>query len=323
MIQVQKTHFEFDQIKESIVGAGIIPVAVDARERIHLLLGKERYINHWRGSLKWSGFEGGRKSGEDIEQTAAREFLEESLGTVPLRGCEPTVESIVAALRNELYTTRIVLCILHGEDSERRYHVTYVFESTLSEKCVEDFSAQRHRLLELDAMANELARASLHVSKADLPFEDKEYKSRTVLGVSRVERVDKTVLLIDFQDVDGVTRNERVEDVSEDLCDAYSNWFLLRQRCSTQLKKEEACALALCIKKDGNGLVTDLQVIDDFIEKQSIRWWSASELEVVFLNGGLYRTEYFRAYFLPVLQQTLKELGHRDLQEPSLNTLRD
>ena len=47
-------------LESKIVGGGVIPVCIVNGE-VKILLGKERYINHWRGSLKWSGFEGGRK----------------------------------------------------------------------------------------------------------------------------------------------------------------------------------------------------------------------------------------------------------------------
>ena len=85
MIPLKETVFDFDKINDNIIGAGILPISIDEKGNIKLLLGKERYINHWRGSLKWSGFEGGRKNGETIERTAAREFIEESIASVKFK----------------------------------------------------------------------------------------------------------------------------------------------------------------------------------------------------------------------------------------------
>jgi len=48
--------------------------------KLRFLLGKEHYVSNWRGSLRWSAFEGGGKAGESIEDNAAREFVEETLG---------------------------------------------------------------------------------------------------------------------------------------------------------------------------------------------------------------------------------------------------
>ena len=61
-IPIELTYFDQDDIAMNALGAGIIPVSVDANGDIFVMLGKERFIPHWKGSLKWSGFEGGRRS---------------------------------------------------------------------------------------------------------------------------------------------------------------------------------------------------------------------------------------------------------------------
>jgi hypothetical protein len=50
------------------------------------------------------------------------------------------------------------------------------------------------------------------------------------------------------------------------------------------------------------------------VEKHFISWWKLEELREVLKNGGFVRTEFFRAYFLPILQVTVEELSLLQLQ---------
>ena len=106
MILIHDTYFDIETIREKVVGGGILPVCRNSEGKLMMLLGKERYISHWRGSLKWSGFEGGKKNDEEIEKIAAREFVEESLGVVALSEdiTNSTVEKVFNHLKNSLYS---------------------------------------------------------------------------------------------------------------------------------------------------------------------------------------------------------------------------
>lgn len=68
--------------------AGILPYAIapNIAQDIYILLGKEEHVPGWKhGSNKWCDFSGGATCEDiDIETTAAREFVEESLAMVPL-----------------------------------------------------------------------------------------------------------------------------------------------------------------------------------------------------------------------------------------------
>jgi hypothetical protein len=65
-----------------IIGAGVLPFFVCATRGVCFLLGEERFVAEWNGSLCWSGFEGGNKGSETPERNAAREYLEETMGSV-------------------------------------------------------------------------------------------------------------------------------------------------------------------------------------------------------------------------------------------------
>ena len=76
-MDVQPGCFRAADIEKYAQGAGVIPVARAPDGTVRLLLGRERYLPHWHGSCRWSGFEGSRKLHEDLDATAEREFVEE------------------------------------------------------------------------------------------------------------------------------------------------------------------------------------------------------------------------------------------------------
>ena len=87
--------------------AGVIPIFVDSKKkRIRILAGRERNIAGWtEGSRKWSYF-GGRKKIDDVDvfETAAREFVEESLAVIPNQN---SIEQVADSLRNGNFLMRI------------------------------------------------------------------------------------------------------------------------------------------------------------------------------------------------------------------------
>ena len=82
-LPIQRASFRDDDVRHYGMGAGIVPVARAPDGDLRVLLGRERFLPQWKGSCRWSGFEGSRKEGETLLQTAVREFSEESLGVAP------------------------------------------------------------------------------------------------------------------------------------------------------------------------------------------------------------------------------------------------
>ena len=82
LLPLQSATFSDESIDAHGMGGGVVPFAVTPEGDVRLLLGRERWINSWRGSCRWSGFEGSRKDGESLQDTSVREFVEESLGVV-------------------------------------------------------------------------------------------------------------------------------------------------------------------------------------------------------------------------------------------------
>lgn len=127
--------FDADLIARHFIGAGIIPVATHpvTCERI-VLLAREGKHHNYRGSLKWSGFEGGRREHETVRETALREWREESLGCVPgVDGAQPLCE-IVINVQDSL------------DGAAQKYHVTHVHEVRYADYPAR-FSEERRALL--------------------------------------------------------------------------------------------------------------------------------------------------------------------------------
>lgn len=312
MIPLHETEFDFTEINDKMIGAGILPVAVDNNGNIRMLMGKERYINHWRGSLKWSGFEGGRKSGEDIETTAAREFAEESIGVVPVGGEAASVDSVRQFLLSRNYIARIVLCIAHGNDCERRYHVTYLVQVPYDERCALMFSERRRSVVELQTKVHLFQRISqqlgAHASATPLPLEGQLHEGTRVETVKRADVLD-TVLVIEYMDEKNKSHVHEFLNIAAETIDLYVRWMNARAAMRNACDKVSILNIdILTISRDKEGLIRNVVVNDDFIEKQQVQWWTLAELQTVLKNGGHFDAEVFRAYFLPVLQRAVQEL---------------
>lgn len=132
------------QIKVQTVGAGVVPMSICPSTGVpHILLGQERYVRGWSGSLKVSGFEGGNKQSESPEQNAARECHEETLGLV---------YNSEMACNADLVNGKFVMRIAIG--SRTKTHVTYLTRVPWIENIRSKFKELRSFLVELDVIAN-------------------------------------------------------------------------------------------------------------------------------------------------------------------------
>lgn len=141
MIHVERCQFEEEEIRSLFVGAGVIPVC-EKQGEIYLLLGRERYVSSWKGALKWSGFEGGRKGQEGLEEAAAREYFEESLSCA--EGKEVTYDGMVSDLREKRYVSRVVINI-YDSSPGKKFHVTYFVRRPSLSLIEEEEEFQRRR----------------------------------------------------------------------------------------------------------------------------------------------------------------------------------
>ena len=311
-IPITEAQFNMEEIESSVTGAGILPVAYNDDGDMMLMLGKERYVNHWRGSLKWSGFEGGRKHGESVEYTAAREFIEESLGTIPIptnaQNSINDISEIANMLANGEYVARIILCIIQPDAVPRRYHVTYLVNIPFNRQYVTLFRERRQAFVDLIGKTEQLNRVKESLSD-NLPRENAPFRGHQVTVITDAHISERSTLCIEFVDDKTDKHTFEISDSHAEIMFAYCRWFHLRRMCTKDSK--DLClhhSAFRDIQRNSAGAVVVAKMNEDFVEKQSIDWWSLEDLRKVLQNGGYMHNDYFRAYFLPVLQRTIEEL---------------
>lgn len=291
-METTRSTFELDDVERCGAGGGAIPVAVDPSGGVRVLLGRERFQPQWKGSCRWSGFEGSRKSDEDVLAAAAREFREESLG------------QLHADLN--AHWLRIVLRIDHDRRPER-YHCTYVVPVAWDPELPERFLGVRADLKRVEHAVQEWC-----------------YTRPAVLGdgdVGPVEVSDDAALVVTVQRTwehpqhplpcpwvrqgDGELRATLTGEVARGVL----AWHRLRCRVERVLFAHEAVCVRRCKRWN---LLQSVHVSPDFLEKDRVRWWTTAELAQALEGRGCYGCERFRPYFLPVLHTLLQEMDAGD-----------
>ncbi|MCH9716667.1 MAG: hypothetical protein K0U52_06220 [Gammaproteobacteria bacterium] len=141
-----------NQERGRVVGASLLCYAIDpVWNNMYFLLGKERRNPKWpAGSEKWSDF-GGRTNGkqECPEETAAREFVEETMAmvkyfeddTIP----RDKYADIVESLKRGEFTFQFTLGF--GTEDRPLSYVTFVKQIPWDPRCMHRFSQCRNMLL--------------------------------------------------------------------------------------------------------------------------------------------------------------------------------
>ena len=289
-------------------GAGVMPVCVSAEGEVFFVLGKERHVPGWRGSCRWSAFEGGTKDGEDVVATACREFVEESMGLLTDDTARMDLE-----LRRREYSVRVAIRSPSGGGSE---HVTYVKRFPLTPHLAEEFQATRSALLELQARANILALLDARAPVAhpfyrgDERLELPEGQAR-VLGVERVEGAGACVTIaLRLERADGDAQSPLVLHWlgSTEEARAYRSWFAKRLEVQSAIAAARASlpSRAYDVSVDALGLVRSVRVCEDYLEKSEIRLWSFDELRVLIADRTRLES-WLRPFFALVLERVIDE----------------
>ena len=270
--------FDVAVVRESAVGGGIIPVARRPDGTICLLLAKEQYVSSWRGSHRWSGFEGGRKPNESIEQTSIREWREESLDAIQ----KFTVED----LTEHRYVLRYTLNISHARrydaqvDTAERYHVTYLMKVDYDDSYIDHFQLQRRRLLAVSEASSALKAAT-----------------NTCTGILK-PMVD---FVIDDHRCCFHFQNGASVQFDSPFPQSVKTWIELHRDLQLAINALGAHE-AVTVTRTVNSELLSADVNPDYLEKEVIRWWTLGELKTVLRQGGKFDDENFRSYFLPVQQ---------------------
>ena len=324
---LRDARFDDAVVMTNTTGAGVLPVARRPSDgQIVFLLAKEQHVPSWRGSYKWSAFEGGRKSGEDVVQTALREWREESMQVI-----SPTVDE--SCLREERYVVRFTLSVMQGRrphgavavggeggvgvdasadapaDAPRhRYHVMYAVEIAYDEACVGRFAARREALLRVRELAERLGRppaghlcAECDVDEAG-GGEDEGGGDRGGGGEGGGGEGGGG---------DRGGGENAVDDAGARRLQDEVRAALQRVGVDVQAHRGQtfdANGVSATVGDDGE--VRAVHVHADYLEKHQVRWWTLAELRQVLSSGGRFGDEMFRAYFLPVLEGMTDFFAH-------------
>ena len=167
--------------------------------------------------------------------------------------------------------------------------------------------SRRKTFLELQARAVQLLRMNEQILQNNkLPHEDNT--TMDVAAIMRAEEEDD-ILRVEFVDTLNSSHIYEIGDIEEDVRDLYIRWFhfraLLTSDCDS-LKSE--CDVLFHTRRNVINSIISAKFNEDFVEKQNVQWWSIEDLVGVLKNGGYTNSEFFRAYFLPVLQRSIEEV---------------
>jgi len=298
-----------------LVGAGVVPF-LEKDGDVHFALGKERYVRDWSGSRTWSGFQGGCIGGETSLDTACREFDEETLSSMP--SCSSTLRQ---TLEEGRYSLRITVC-----SRARRHHVTYLVPLPSSDAgCVRSFEETRRHVLAAEAAQRrmrELERvvwehnAEGRAPSLPLPGEG----SRRVLHVAFA----KHVMVVTFaareggeEEESGAEEELRIDtrEVPEEAVRAYANWFGMRwrlTRATDAILASSSAAVRSVVRCPHCSLVESATFKDAYLEKDTILFWSLSELRRHLVEGDL---SPFKTTFHPILHSIVHEFSAHGARE--------
>lgn len=287
--------FDAADVEARTLGAGVMPCATAPDGTLHFLLGRERFLPSWRGSCRWSAFEGTRNHHESVVGTAAREFTEESLGVVLPRAAAER------ALRERAYERRLVLRIVSGD--RLGYHCMYVQRVPWDPELPRRFERVRAALDHLERLAHELAttRPSLLEGMTVGPIEEEDGLTVRVVATPHSGVVRSPWVC-------AAARGPRVVQTwaGDGLARAVRAWEECRARVERALVDHE------CVRVERDalfGAIQSVRLVRDHLEKDQVRWWSAPQLAEVITRRGVRDPDRFRPYFLPVLQLALDELA--------------
>ena len=331
-MQLQRSCFSQSDIEKFGTGAGVIPISYSPQGEFYLLLGRERFLPQWRGSCRWSGFEGSRKTLETLRTTAAREFTEESMGVV--FGNSDVATGI---LQRKDFWVRVVLRISNEKKAER-YHATYVVPIEWNDSLPEKFSEVRVNVERIDRLAREMERAFpvfALISKTKVELGDVIIDEnggvqlhRYVVGATQREGEPGTkeaflrgCVEVHEEEVEksgdesgGIVWEEAdggAQRLSLPKSHPYASTIVKWDSIRKQIEKENIICHPCVLARRGEvfASIQDLRVMTDFLEKDEVRWWSATDLRRVLDGRGFLGNDCFRPYFLPVLQTILHELS--------------
>jgi len=343
----RRSEFCMPDVDRYGIGGGVLPFSVDDEGHVRVLLGRERFVPSWKGSCRWSGFEGTRKDNDALlMDTALREFAEESLGVV--------ADDVASTIARREFHMRIVVRICTDKHAER-YHSTYVVSVRWDEALPKKFQARRSSIEHIDRLAQRwrtYKQLLFHDVKDVFKIErgeraigddgdDGDDEVVTIHTTKRVSHVDVPPPLPALStEVEAATEateapvpaaaaaaatEERTQVLRGRGAKEVLEWSRLRDRLDSAIVENDHASIRATRDPKWN-VLQEVDISNDYLEKDQIRWWYMHELEQVLAHHGQWCDERFRPYFLAVLQtfmiesrsgEALVHLGTARRREPA------
>lgn len=321
------TNFFQSNIDKFFGGAGVIFYARSVSGTRYFLLGRERFSPWWRGSCQWSGFEGSRKNGENVNETAVRECYEESLGVIM------NLDDVNSCIQAMKYILKIVISV-KTPNKPPQYHVTFIVPIKLDTSASSKFCRLRNNMEEIERISQRflrmfpffLLKSGVITDVGDIRTqgnflvvrcftrqvnENDAWTRETFLNFVSKKGGRQVPSPLPDTTVKLICNNngERVEDVyvpNDSCCAITMNAF---ESARVRLEKLRMCHPSVtAVMGVRSGRLQHIVVNSDFMEKDRIRWWSESELHAALNNFGIFESEIFRPYFIPVVQAILENI---------------
>lgn len=290
---------------EILCGAGIFPFCISDTGNLLFVLGKEHEVQNWKGSEKWSAFEGGTKDEEDSVQNACREFCEETLGILTLK----TREQLETEIKNGEYAIKLKLSI--DSIGALKYHVTYVKQFEYNPELERLFQEKLEFMREMIEIEREFKKIEWEVMNmhpfhklGDVIFiQSEQFKVSNIQCKSDQNGKFFTMTLL-------LTSNDKKLSLAStheisDRANMFIKWCEIQAeiRSKQEIIRKLEGAVLCNFDKDEN--VIQFRVNHDFMEKSMIKYWSVEDLKYVIEKKGKHNGESFRSYFMHVLKETL------------------
>lgn len=295
-MEIVSTIFDEKHVEKNGIGAGVLPFSINEEGKYCLLLAKEKFNPSWKGSNRWSGFEGSKKVCENYIDNACREFKEESLNTII------TGESIKKILEESRYNLKLVVNIKQ-EKMQTKYHVTYLVFVPWQTKCIDDFTKIKEKLQSLKMCDDILTKLYQNLNIFQL---HQKTHIGYILSVKSIESKDDEEMCVTYivkDDDESILEKKVICPMDSKAC----MWQYMRKCITFMLKFYDHEAIIKTY--DYLGIIYSVSVIEDYLEKEKMKWWEFDKLEKVISNGGVYENESFKPFFVPIVKSVLDTLS--------------
>lgn len=299
-----------------VSGAGVMPFMLSETGELFFLLGREKYQAGWRGSSRWSAFEGGAHGGESCTDTAVREFVEESMGCLT----EGTGQELKSKLLDRNYNMSVAI---RTPSQGGSVHVTYVKKFDWNPGVADTFACSRRHLTLFQQLWS-----VVRLLRESIPHRYPYFRSGDTLTISgEVYTVDDvsevkyesnvlSMLLhrrcLDGKEV-GVYRLSYSTGCNGDkdhFSSLYTRLYRVRKELTDYIDTANHCIPkhAFDVARTPTGMIHSIKINTDFMEKSTVRLWSFSELKEVLKNKSFIE-DSFRPYFTIVLDKVIKQFS--------------